>query len=437
MSRRRYLSLGQKIGLVSASFSLPIVVLTYFVVSSLNAQIRFSNLELAGIAYQRPLERLLNAVQRYQLLSDFATNAEASRQRDELAAEVNAGFAALAPIDRQLAVHLQFTDEGLSKRNRAHLTAKLLNEQWQSIVAMPPEANDLQRSESLDKLVASLRETITHAGDTSNLILDPDLDSYYLMDVTLLTLPQMQDRMARTIADGRRLLHSDRLNVSDRVQMAVCAALLEEADLNRIMGALQTSLVEDANFYGVSPTLAQGVGRTKDDFQSKSAEFIGLTRKMAVDDSVDINPKAYVDAGLMARDASFTLWDNVVGELQTLLEIRLRDHVTRRNLALVGSGAALAVACILAAALTSNITKPLEQMADALEPGADLLNTSVRRMSASPERAELICAELVAHVSYMRQAVQQLALLVHGGFVTYASPSKTPSSKRFTVRANR
>lgn len=58
-------------------------------------------------------------------------------------------------------------------------------------------------------------------------------------------------------------------------------------------------------------------------------------------------------------------------------------------------------------------------------------------MSASPERAELICAELVAHVSYMRQAVQQLALLVHGGFVTYASPSKTPSSKRFTVRANR
>ena len=35
-----------------------------------------------------------------------------------------------------------------------------------------------------------------HAGDTSNLILDPDLDSYYAMDMTLLALPQTQERTA-------------------------------------------------------------------------------------------------------------------------------------------------------------------------------------------------------------------------------------------------
>src|SRR5256886_10844306 len=40
-----------------------------------------------------------------------------------------------------------------------------------------------------------VRTIIMHAGDTSNLILDPDLDSYYLMDATLVTLPQTQDRL--------------------------------------------------------------------------------------------------------------------------------------------------------------------------------------------------------------------------------------------------
>jgi hypothetical protein len=43
-------------------------------------------------------------------------------------------------------------------------------------------------------LVQDVRDMITHAGDTSNIILDPDLDSYYMMDITLLALPQTQAR---------------------------------------------------------------------------------------------------------------------------------------------------------------------------------------------------------------------------------------------------
>ena len=52
--------------------------------------------------------------------------------------------------------------------------------------------------------VATIRTMITHAGDTSNLILDPDLDSYYLMDVTLLALPQTQDRIRKSSASDSK-----------------------------------------------------------------------------------------------------------------------------------------------------------------------------------------------------------------------------------------
>ena len=53
---------------------------------------------------------------------------------------------------------------------------------------------------------------ITHVGDTSNLILDPDLDSFYTMDMTLVALPQTQDRNAGSspLAQGFRARHDRR-----------------------------------------------------------------------------------------------------------------------------------------------------------------------------------------------------------------------------------
>lgn len=60
---------------------------------------------------------------------------------------------------------------------------------------------------------------ITHAGDTSNLILDPDLDSYYLMDVTLIAMPQMQDRIARIGVDMRAHFGAVELTQEQRIAL--------------------------------------------------------------------------------------------------------------------------------------------------------------------------------------------------------------------------
>jgi methyl-accepting chemotaxis protein len=48
------------------------------------------------------------------------------------------------------------------------------------------------------KLNSSLLELNYRSGDTSNLILDPDLDSYYLMDLTHLKIPRTLDTLIKT-----------------------------------------------------------------------------------------------------------------------------------------------------------------------------------------------------------------------------------------------
>ena len=73
---------------------------------------------------------------------------------------------------------------------------------------------------------------ITQAGETSNLILDPDLNSYYLMDITLLALLQMQDRIADILAF--LFLSDTKLNMESTAKTAVYSALLKQSDLDRV-----------------------------------------------------------------------------------------------------------------------------------------------------------------------------------------------------------
>lgn len=48
-----------------------------------------------------------------------------------------------------------------------------------------------------DRLTTGLRSLIADVSDTSKLILDPDLDTYYVMDAFLLREPDVIDRLAR------------------------------------------------------------------------------------------------------------------------------------------------------------------------------------------------------------------------------------------------
>ena len=429
MRKTKYLPLGLKVALVATSFSLPIVVLVYFVITNINVDIRFRTLESAGNAYQRPLEKLLDEIQQFQIVvTDPVPGNSNAKHRDELATAIGSSFATLADVDKQLGTSLQFTDEGLKKRQREHLTVGQLTKHWQAIAGNRQDAAVADLSADLDKLVASLREMITHTGDTSNLILDPDLDSYYLMDVTLLALPQVQDRLAKVIAFGRDRLQASQFSGEDRVQLAVFATMLEEADVARVKSSLATSLNEDANFYGVSPTLAKGIGPANEEFLRTTADFIALVRR-AAGEQPDLDAAAFVAAGLKARDASFSLWNKSVAELDKLLATRVQDHVNSRSVALTGAGIALAISCAMAWLVTRSITKPLQKLAESLGPGANLLNNSVEMLAESPENVDIICEELTAQVGYMRRAVQQLVVVVRGGAVSSAPQSTTPAKK--------
>jgi len=262
-----------------------------------------------------------------------------------------------------LGVDLQFTDEGLAKRGRSHQRINIVRREWQDLSAAfsNPEAHlpVAEVNTRFDHLASDIRTMITHMGDTSNLILDPDLDSYYLMDVTLLALPQTQDRLAQAIQYGYQVLKNGTPTEEAKIKLAVYAAMLQDADLNRVTGSSQTAVNEDPNFYGRSATLQSRLPEGLTKYQQANAPFIKMMRSIANGRVSGISADAYLQSGLAARNASFEYWNTAVDEEDKLLSLRIAYFDHRQLISLTLAFLAVLAASILAFCLTRSITKPL------------------------------------------------------------------------------
>jgi len=324
-----------KLALSSLMFALPIALLTFFTVRGLDKDIDFAGAEIKGNAVLRPMVRLLEHLP-----------AGAGQT-----AQVDQAFADLARAQALHGADLLFTPAELARRGREKLDPARVDAAWRGARANPTR-------EALDALTADVRGMIAHAGDTSNLILDPDLDSYYVMDAVLLALPQTQDRMAKALRLALELAASGKeLGLGERKQLAVQAAMLREADLERIEASLGTALKEDGNFYGRSATLQSAVPPRLQAYSAAAGAFAKALE--ALSEGQAVKPEELRSLGGKALASSFQLWDVCSRELDVLLALRIADHQTRKLWALGLSLAALAVAGLLVFFITRGIVRQL------------------------------------------------------------------------------
>ncbi|MFT3786879.1 MAG: hypothetical protein QM770_12050 [Tepidisphaeraceae bacterium] len=174
--------MSHRLMLMAGVFVIPLAVTIFIIVRQNQANIAFAAAEQAGIRYQRPLMALLDGVAKVH------ADRQAGRNDRENTSKVDEAFDALVAVQSTDGDALQFTQAGLAQRKRDGVLPGDLRSKWSAAKA----SSDLN---ALGVLQSDLRTAIAHAGDTSNLILDPDLDSYYLMDAMLCAAPQTLDRL--------------------------------------------------------------------------------------------------------------------------------------------------------------------------------------------------------------------------------------------------
>jgi hypothetical protein len=260
------LKLAHQIVLVAVIGIAPIAALAIFLIRmSISAGIDFGEQELRGNAFQRPLEAMLELMPRHQALARTAASGdpEAKRALEEMRGQIDAAVADVEKAHTEFGSALKFTDAELAARQRDGARAEVLRAEWEALKKSPMEMAATDAATA--KGTTGIRLMITHAGDTSNLILDSDLDSYYLMDATLLALPQTQDRLASfTLQVGEWL----RAGIKDaqKTDIAVMAAMLRTDDVDRITADIQTSLNEDKNFRDLSASLQSKIPPARESY---------------------------------------------------------------------------------------------------------------------------------------------------------------------------
>jgi len=254
---------------------------------------------------------------------------------------------------------LQFNDAALQKAGRTGGDARKLRSKWPVLQKLADsnvyDSNtDAQYTEFLDGVAAA----ITHAGDKSNLILDPDLDSYYLMDVTLNTLPANSRRMADLAAF---IAANGVVDPSAKLQLAIYAAKLQD-DIASVQSHYDTVYAEDDNFYGHSPTLKPNTETLLHDYENAVKKLVEMLGKPD-----GLTPKEAIQAAITARAANSELWLKSVDELDVLLKTRIGSIATSRSHGLLLAGLLLAIASLVAALILRGITRPLAALTDTIK----------------------------------------------------------------------
>jgi methyl-accepting chemotaxis protein len=398
--------ISRKLAIITLAFVAPLGFTFYYMVDNKNEAIDFATQELAGDEYQRPLEELLDHVGRHALAAQRVAGGDAAfaAQTTTAQAQIERAFDSLEAVDAKLGTRLEFTTEGLGKRQRGHLKVATVRRKWQDLKGRPASTNAADSLKAHNSLIGDIKDMITHCGDTSKLILDPDLDSYYLMDVTLLALPQMQKRLVDILAGAEPILRKKEASADERIQFATQAALLQEADLDRVKASLQTAFNEDANFYGISPTLRGNIDGPLKDAVAAADAFLAMLAKMGTATGELPELDAFAAAGARAREASFTLWRASAGELDKLLQLRIASYQKAR----FGQIAITAVALLFALGIvwiaTQSVTQPV-RAAVRLVDGVAHRDLTFRVDSPSKDEIGQICSALNSMTEQLRRSL--------------------------------
>jgi PAS domain S-box-containing protein len=298
-----------RILLVGVTGALPLFVVSLVLINvSYSGAIAFGQKEQRGNAFERPLERLFQVLPAYQAA---ARRTLATQPPDPLE---------LSKARQQIdaAVHVVVTAQAGELESVSQLSK--VQRGWAELEQAPVSV--AAGDEATKQLLESVRDMIRYAGDRSNLILDSDLDSYYLSDVTLSALPQTQRRLADITSRVTDWLQNGQARWR-QTEIAVLAATLREADLERIQRDAQTALSEDARFNGVSPSLQRNLPRAVARLDAAEQPLLALLDRAAAGDAVPA--RELEAAGWAAYAESFRLFDTGASELDRLLAKRVRN----------------------------------------------------------------------------------------------------------------
>jgi len=340
------LTIGNKLALLGIMFMIPFAAVTYIMVSSINSEkVEFARLELLGTEYYTPLSALLKDLQNHNTLAAALLSGDAS-YADKLAAGRNDVEADIAKVD-EVDSHL---DSALH-------TSELWKALRGSVQELIDETPKLSAAESLDRHQKAIDATvflISKVSDNSKLTLDPDIDSYYMMNIVMFQGPATCDFLAQARSLSCRMAAT---KIGTPEQYDEFSRLATLADFSEA-GVVDSFSRATAFNKTLAPELSEQANASQQavkDATTKIRNLIASRSPDAIDAKTD---------EAMGNNISllFSFEDDATKSLDRLLRIRLAHWQSEVNYTLGAAALGLATVLIIGFFVVRDITIPIQRV---------------------------------------------------------------------------
>ncbi|MDX2244764.1 MAG: SpoIIE family protein phosphatase [Leptolyngbyaceae cyanobacterium bins.302] len=304
----------KKFALISFVFLLPLSLLMALLFAEIESQIQFTKKEQAGNQYLRSIHGLTQSFLSYRVLNaKLNLTSQPSTQLLPSSSEVTQDLQQLERVNQAFRGELKTQDQFKKIQTTWDLLKRRSHE-------FSPETEDLL-NQQVSNFIHALQLQV---GDQSNLILDPDLDTYYLMDTILLQLPEIQEILIQIQLLSQQVTLRQQFTSTERSQLLMLTGSLQRlsTELDR---KLQVAFNNNAEG-SLQGVLSDDLDRITSTLKVLIQQLNGLSY-----DNQSPQTQIYFSQAERSLEQSFVLWNKASERLNYLLQLRIERFKQKRT----------------------------------------------------------------------------------------------------------
>jgi methyl-accepting chemotaxis protein len=316
-----------KFALVCAVFLVPIIVSTQQAFSVRKALLATTKNEMAGVEYLHHFDALVDATQRHRgrTMQVLGGKDDAKARVAEAAANIEKAVADMDSIDKTLGADLKVTREWAA-----------VKDSWAKVKSSWTAAKPDENFAAHTALIDSMLDLTRRVTENSELVLDPEIDSYYMMDANTRLLMDLSEFVAKSRGKAAYLLAKKEATFRQKADVLVLWGQANDS-LAAIRKALATSMANNPSTEAsLKPLIA--------DLATVEEYTKALNRDVIEPEALTASSDVVYTAGSKALNAIWALENATSKELTRLLEIRAAR--LQKEMAI---SAGVAIACLLVA----------------------------------------------------------------------------------------
>jgi methyl-accepting chemotaxis protein len=217
------LTYPRKLGLLGAVVVVALLALLLPYYLSVQEAVDFARKERLGVVYIQALRDVIDQIQQHRGLAGAVLGGDPSL-KDKLIAKQRDADQVVAALDA--------IDADTGARLQVQARWRELKREWQ---ALRIDVLGLSRPESLKRHTTLIEELVLFMGDAadnSNLTLDPDIDTYYLMDTMVKKIPESIENVGKLRATGTGIIARRQITEEERRAMIAYEAVSHSLNMS-------------------------------------------------------------------------------------------------------------------------------------------------------------------------------------------------------------